>query len=84
MPAAMQVGRVTHYYSHRGVALLALIAPVHKGDTLRIVGHTTNFKRNAESIEIDHKPIADAFLGDDVAIKVTSRVRSGDRLYRIT
>lgn len=84
MPAAMQVGRVTHYYNHQGVAVVDLNAPVHKGDTIRIVGHATNFKQTAESMEIDHKPITDAFPGDDVAIKVTSRVRSGDRLYRIT
>lgn len=84
MPAAMQVGRITHYYNLQGVAVLDLNAPVHSGDTLRFVGHSTNFKQSAESMEIDHKPIKDAFPGDDVAIKVDSRVRSGDRLYRVT
>ena len=57
---------------------------MHKGDTIRFVGHTTNFKQTADSLEIEHRPISDAFPGDDAAIKVTSRVRSGDRLYRIT
>ncbi len=84
MPSAMQVGRVTHYYSHQGVAVVDLIAPVRSGDTLRFVGHSTNFKQKAESLEIDHKPISEAFPGDDAALKVESRVRSGDRLYRVT
>lgn len=84
MPAAMQVGRVTHYYNHQGVAVVGLSAPVHRGDTVRFVGKSTNFKQTVDSMEIDHKPIKDAFPGDDLAIKVDSRVRSGDRIYRIT
>ncbi len=83
MPAAMQVGRVTHYYNHQGVAVVDLSAPLHKGDAIRFVGKTTNFKQTAESMEIDHKAVSNAFPGDDLAVKVDSRVRSGDRLYRI-
>ncbi len=84
MPAAMQIGRVTHYYNHQGVAVVDLSVPLRRDETVRFVGHTTNFKQAADSMEIDHRPVTDAFPGDDLAIKVESRVRSGDRLYRVT
>lgn len=83
MPAAGLTGRVTHYYGHRGVAVVDLIAPVHQGDKVHFVGRTTDFGQAVGSMEIDHKPVSDAFPGDDVAIKVESRVRTGDRLYRM-
>ena len=60
-----------------------LTAPVHKGDNVHFVGHTTDFDQVVDSIEIDHKTVTGAFPGDDLAIKVESRVRTGDRLYRM-
>ncbi len=35
MPAAMQVGHVTHYYNHQGVAVIALNAPVARPTSSR-------------------------------------------------
>lgn len=83
LPAAALTGSVTHYYSQGGVAVVDLNAPVHKGDSIHFVGHTTDFGQVIGSMEIDHKPVTAAFPEDDVAIKVDSRVRSGDRLYRV-
>jgi len=82
MPAAVMVGHVNHYFNHLGVAAMDLSMPVHKGDNLRIVGHSTNFKQKVGSMEIDHKTVTAAFPGDDVAMKLDRRVRSGDRVYR--
>jgi CBS domain-containing protein len=83
MPAAALAGSVTHYFNHSGVAVVDLTAPVHKGDSVHIVGNTTDFGQEITSMEIDHKPVTAAFPGDDLAIKVKSRVRTGDRLYRL-
>lgn len=83
MPAAAMVGNVTHYFNHSGVAVVDLIAPVRKGDNVHFVGYTTDFGQIIASMEIDHRSVTDAFPGDDLAVKVESRVRSGDRIYRM-
>jgi signal-transduction protein with cAMP-binding, CBS, and nucleotidyltransferase domain len=83
MPAAVMVGHVVHYYNHVGAAVLDLVMPLHKGDHLRLVGHTTSFKQVAGSMEIGHKPVTAAFPGDDVAMRVERRVRAGDRVYKV-
>ena len=83
MPSAVLAGNVTHYFNHSGVAVVDLSAPVHKSDNVHFVGHTTDFGQVIGSMEIDHRSVTDAFPGDDLAVKVESRVRAGDRMYRM-
>lgn len=75
------VGAVTHYYNHLGVAALALQSPIHINDIIHVVGNTTDLKQPVLSIEIDHEPYEAAYPGDAAAIKISSRVRSGDLVY---
>lgn len=75
------VGAVTHYYNHLGVAALALQSPVHVNDMIHVVGNTTDLKQAVLSIEIEHEPYEAAYPGDAAAIKINSRVRSGDLVY---
>jgi hypothetical protein len=78
-----QIGRVTHYYSRLGVAVLALDAGLAVGDTVHIVGHTTNFTQTVESMEVQHRKLQEVGPGADVALKVDERVRVGDTVYQI-
>ena len=74
-------GVVNHYFNHIGVALLRLQAPLHKNDSIRIVGHSTDLQQLIMSMEIDHDQVDAAYPGDDVALKVNARVRTGDYVY---
>ncbi len=80
--AATLVGKVTHYFTHLGVAALDLTEPIRLGDRIHVVGRTTNLAQEVESMEIDRKPVDIAYAGDDVAIKVIGRTRTGDAIYR--
>jgi CBS domain-containing protein len=82
VPGAIEVGRVLHYYNKLGVAVLDLDVPIHKGDTLHFAGRATDFTQEVRSMEINHRQVDDAFVHDDVAVKVDGRVRTGDRVYR--
>ncbi|MEX0762253.1 MAG: CBS domain-containing protein [Dehalococcoidia bacterium] len=75
------VGTVTHYYSHIGVATLNIQRPLHTGDCVRIIGHTTDLSQPITSMEIDHEQVEEATPGDDVAIRVNTRTRPGDNVY---
>ena len=82
VPSAIEVGRVVHYFNKLEVAVLDLDVPIHKGDTLHFAGRATDFSQPVTSMEINHEQVDDAFVNDDVAIKVEKRVRTGDRVYK--
>lgn len=82
--SAVRAGRVVHYYSHLGVAAVQLDHPLRKGDRIYVVGRTTDLEQDLDSIEIRHQKVETAMPGDDAAIKVNSRVRTGDLLYVVS
>ncbi len=78
------IGKVIHYYTRLGVAAVHLGADLKVGDTIVILGHTTELIQQVNSMEIEHKKVLAAFPGTDVAIKVFEPVRPGDAVYRVT
>ncbi|MDA1256481.1 MAG: CBS domain-containing protein [Chloroflexi bacterium] len=80
--SATLVGKVSHYFTHLGVAAVDLEEPIRVGDKIHVVGRATNLAQELRSMEIDHKQVDIAYAGDDVAIKVEGRARPGDAVYR--
>jgi translation initiation factor IF-2 len=79
------VGVVTHYFGKVGVAGISMIkGRIEIGDTISIIGHTTNFEQVIESMQIDHEPVEAAKAGDDIGIRVNDRVRVNDKVYRVS
>lgn len=79
----VEIGRVTHYYSHLSVAVLQLDENLKLGDKIHILGHTTDFVQRVNSIEVEHHPVVWVKPGDHVAIKVIEHVREHDAVYRV-
>jgi putative protease len=78
-----RVGTVTHFFDHLSVAVLDLTETVRIGDTLHFLGHSSDFKQEVTSLQIEHKPVEEAKPGADVAIKVTQRVHPNDSVFKI-
>ena len=78
-----KVGKVTHYFGKIGVAVLELSADLQVGDSIHILGHTTDFEQVVHSLQIEHKNVESVGRGDDVALKVAGVVRQGDTVYRV-
>jgi len=78
-----KVGRIAHFYSKAGVAVLELTAPLSKGDKIVIRGSTTNIEQAVDSMEIEHEQIAAAQAGQSVGMKVAGRVRENDIVYKV-
>jgi putative protease len=78
-----QVGRVTHYYSKAGVAVVELEDTLRKGDTIHIKGHTSDWVQKVESIQIEHQDIEEASRGQVVGIKVRDHAREHDVVYLV-
>jgi putative protease len=79
-----QIGQITHYFDHISVAALTLTEPLRIGDTIHILGHSTDFKQEVTSLQIDHQDVSEAKPGDDVGMKVIQKVHPHDKLFKLT
>jgi putative protease len=79
----VEIGRVTHYYSHLSVAVLSLTDSLKLGDRIHILGHSTDFTQRITSIEVEHHSILWVKPGDHVAVKVIQPVHEHDIVYRV-
>jgi len=77
------VGKVSHYYTKIGVAVVELNDTLKIGDKISIEGNTTNFEQIVDSMQIEHQDVQEAKAGDSIGLKVIDRVREGDKVYKI-
>ena len=77
------IGKVTHYFSNIGVAVIELSDNLKVGDTIRIVGGETDFNQVVESMEVEHQKVKEAKPGDSVGLKVSQKVRDGYKTYKL-
>ena len=78
-----EIGEVTHYYSHLGVAIVKFNQKVKVGEAVHFKGATTDFVLTIGSIQFDHKDIDEAKKGQEVGIKVSEKVRQGDKAFEV-
>ncbi len=77
------VGVVTHWFGKAEVAGIDLTERLAVGDTIHIQGHTSDFTQAVKSMQIDRVDVAEAGPGDQIGVKVGSRARHHDRVYRV-
>jgi len=77
------IGKITHYFSKIGVAVIELSDTLKVGDTIRIVGGATDFTQQVESMEIEHEKVEVAKAGDSAGLKVNQKVREGYKVYKL-
>lgn len=82
-PEYTKIGRIEHYYSKAGVAVVEVMAPIKKGEKILIRGGTTNLTQVVESMEIEHKQLTEAQAGQRIGLKVADRVRENDMVYKV-
>ena len=81
--AEIEVGRVTGYFAHVGVAGIDLTASLKVGEKIHIKGHTTDLEQLVESMQIDNESVQEAAAGAKIGVKVSDRCRNGDQVFRI-
>ncbi|TMH41724.1 MAG: hypothetical protein E6H49_10825 [Betaproteobacteria bacterium] len=85
MPGEERVGFVTHYYGHLSVAAIRLESgSLRVGDTIRILGHTSDFRQRVESMQVEHQPVTEAARRQEIGLKVTEHARENDEVYKVT
>jgi len=85
LPGEEFIGVVTHYYGHLSVATIRIEAgTLRVGDTIRILGHTSDFRQRVESMQIERQPVTEAGKRQEIGIKVTAHARENDEVYKVT
>ncbi len=78
------VGDVTHWFGKIGVLAIEVAeGELSAGDTIHVVGHTSDFTHTIDSMQIDNEAVSSAGVGALVGIQVGERARVGDKVYRV-
>ncbi len=85
LPGEERVGMVTHYFGHLSVAAIRIESgSLRVGDTVRILGHTSDFRQRIVSMQIDRQPVTEAGRRQEIGLKVTEHARENDDVYKVT
>ena len=61
------IGTVTHYFGKAQVAGIEITeGELHVGDTIHVIGHTSDFTQQIESMQIDRAAVESAGVGDQI------------------
>jgi len=78
------VGEVTHYFSKIEVCVLKVTRePVSLGESIWIEGPSTKLFQKVESLQIENDAVKFAPRGKLVGLKVQSKVKEGDLVYKV-
>ena len=82
--AEQEIGRVDDFFARPVVAGVQLTDSLRVGDTIHILGHTTDITMMVHSMQIDNADVEGAAAGQAIGVKVPDQVRRGDRVYKVT
>jgi len=80
----VEIGSVSDFFAHPVVAGIELTAELKVGDRIHILGHTTDMELTVDSMQVNNASVTEAKTGDAIGIKVSDRVRRGDKVFKIT
>ena len=83
MTEGERIGKVSHYFDKISVAVLDLERGLKVGERVHFLGRHTDFRQQITSMQIEHEAVEEVKAGQDVAVKVTQRVRRGDSVFRL-
>lgn len=79
-----RIGEVVKYFSKPSVAAVKIEeGEISVGDSIKFVGHTTDFTDVIKSMEVENKSVEKAIAGDFIGVKVSDRVRPGDEVFKV-
>jgi len=80
--AEQQIGKIAHYFGKIGVAAIEVTdGELHVGDTVHVVGHTSDFTQVVESMQMDNQVVEIAKPGQTIGVKVPEHAREHDKVF---
>jgi len=82
--AEQLIGKVSHYFAKAQVAAIDITdGELVVGDTIHVLGHTSNFTQKIDSMQIDRAPVQAAKPGDSIGVQVVEHAREHDQVFRV-
>jgi len=78
-----EIGTITHYYTHIGVAIAELTGTLKTGQKIHIKGATSDFVQPVDSMQIEHAAVKEAKKGDSIGLKVKEHARENDKVFLV-
>jgi selenocysteine-specific translation elongation factor len=78
------IGEVSHWFGNINVAGIKLSDKLAVGDRVQIKGHTSDFEEEIASMQLDNEDVEVAGAGDEIGVRLQSRARVGDSVYKVT
>jgi len=79
-----EIGRITHYFTNIGVAVIKLSGALSAGDKIHVKGATSDFKQKVASMQVEHEKIEKAKKGQSIGMKVNKPARENDAVFKVT
>jgi putative protease len=80
----VEIGHVSDFFARPVAAGITLTGELKVGDKIHIKGHTTDLEMTVDSMQINNVNATEGKSGDAIGVKVTDRVRAGDKVYKVT
>jgi len=78
------IGHISHYFGKIQVAAIELTdGDLSVGDTIHIVGHTSDFTQTIDSMQIDRVEVTHAEKGKSIGIRAVEHARVGDKVFKV-
>ncbi len=81
--ATQLVGVVRHYYGKPHVAIVKFTEDIPMRTRVHFIGKHTDLEEEIDSMEYDHRPVTIARGGEEIGVRVATKVHRGDRVYII-
>jgi translation initiation factor IF-2 len=78
------IGKVSHYYSKIGVAIIDLQdGSLKVGQQIKFIKGDNEFTQQIESLQIEHQPVKEVKKGDSFGLKISQAVEEGTLVYLV-
>ena len=84
MSEEILIGNISHYFGKIQVGAIDLTdGDLSVGDTIHVVGHTSDFTQTIDSMQIDRVDVAHAEKGTSIGIRTAEHARVGDKVFKV-
>lgn len=78
-----EIGVIDHYYGNISVGIIKLTDGLKVGEQIHIKGHSSDFTQSVTSMQVEHKEVSEAALGEVIGTKVDQKAHPGDKVYKV-